>query len=184
MTNALIAAATTVMLLPLGALPTRAEGNIATSPYAGQQTRAIKSLSQDDLKQLRQGEGWGLAKPAELNGVPGPAHLLELASEIGLSDDQISRIEAVQGRMKDAAIEKGAELIAAEMAIEAFFQNKGQSQEALRALLERAEKARAELRFVHLSAHLDTPGMLTRHQIATYIKLRGYDQKAQDHSGH
>jgi hypothetical protein len=48
------------------------------SPYAGQETRRIKSLSEQDIDELRQGRGWGLAKAAELNGLPGPAHLLEM----------------------------------------------------------------------------------------------------------
>lgn len=32
------------------------------SKYAGQVTRAIKSLSEDDIAELRRGGGWGLAK--------------------------------------------------------------------------------------------------------------------------
>lgn len=59
--------------------------NAAASPYAGLETRAIKSLSDADIETLRQGGGWGLALAAELNGVPGPAHLLELKDEIGLA---------------------------------------------------------------------------------------------------
>ena len=47
------------------------------SPYAGEEARAIKSLSADDIAELQRGGGRGLAKPAELNGVPGPAHLLD-----------------------------------------------------------------------------------------------------------
>ena len=40
----------------------------------------IKSLSQDDQSALLAGRGMGLARPAELNGYPGPAHVLELAA--------------------------------------------------------------------------------------------------------
>jgi hypothetical protein len=47
-------------------------------PYAGQDARDIKSLSAEDIAELRRGGGWGFAKSAELNGMPGPAHLLEL----------------------------------------------------------------------------------------------------------
>lgn len=48
------------------------------SKYAGQQKRLIKSLSPGDIAELRRGGGWGLAKAAELNGLPGPAHLLDM----------------------------------------------------------------------------------------------------------
>jgi len=44
------------------------------SKYAGEENRAIKSLSESDIEELLSGSGWGLAKAAELNGVPGPAH--------------------------------------------------------------------------------------------------------------
>lgn len=158
--------------------------DVGHNPYAGQQTRAIKSLSQDDLEQLRKGAGWGLAKPAELNGVPGPAHLLELAADIGLGDEQMATIKAIEARMKEAAIVKGAELIAAEQAIETFFRNKKQSRDELGVLLAKAERARSELRFIHLATHLETPKVLTQHQIATYVRLRGYDQDQAAHPGH
>ena len=58
------------------------EGNHSRkSKYAGEENRSIKSLSPDDIAELRRGGGWGLAKTAELNGVPGPAHLLEMKNE-------------------------------------------------------------------------------------------------------
>ena len=56
------------------------------SKYVGQETRKIKSLSADDIAELTKGGGWGLAKAAELNGYPGPAHILEMGSKIGLNE--------------------------------------------------------------------------------------------------
>ena len=56
------------------------------SKYAGEEKREIKSLSETDIEELKNGQGWGLAKAAELNGVPGPAHLLEMKNEIDLTD--------------------------------------------------------------------------------------------------
>ena len=38
------------------------------NPYAGQQKRIIKALSDADIQALQNGEGMGLAKAAELNG--------------------------------------------------------------------------------------------------------------------
>ena len=61
-----------VLAASLFALPALA----ADMPYAGQQARTIKALSDDDLAALRKGEGMGMAKAAELNGYPGPAHVL------------------------------------------------------------------------------------------------------------
>ncbi len=70
------------------------------SKYAGQQKRMIKSLSADDIAELEKGAGWGLARAAELNGIPGPAHLLELKHEIGLTVEQIEKIKIIYNQMK------------------------------------------------------------------------------------
>jgi hypothetical protein len=51
------------------------------SKYAGEEKREIKSLSATDIEELQNGKGWGLAKAAELNGIPGPVHLLEMKEE-------------------------------------------------------------------------------------------------------
>ena len=56
----------------------------AQSPYVGMQTRSIKALSDQQIADLKAGRGMGLALPAELNGYPGPAHVLELADQLGL----------------------------------------------------------------------------------------------------
>lgn len=144
------------------------------APYAGWQTREIKALSDADLDALRQGEGWGLALSAELNGVPGPAHLLELREEIPLSADQVAAIEDIVRAMRIDAVAAGARLIAAEAAIEAAFRADGLDAQRLRALIAEAEAARAALRFIHLSRHLSTPPLLSTDQIARYNSLRGY----------
>lgn len=144
------------------------------SPYAGFETRAIKSLSETDLEELRRGGGWGLALAAELNGVPGPAHLLELSDEISLSADQVAAIQAIFDEMQSEAVAAGARLIEAEEAIEAAFRTGALDDERLRALIAEAEAARAELRFIHLSRHLSTPPLLSADQIARYNTLRGY----------
>lgn len=144
------------------------------SPYAGMETRAIKSLSDKDIEELRSGTGWGLALSAELNGVPGPAHLLELKTELGLSPQQVSSIEAIHKAMKAEAIPAGERLIAAEAAIETAFVNGPPTEASLRKLVQAAEAARAELRYIHLARHISTPPLLTREQIAKYQKLRGY----------
>lgn len=144
------------------------------SSYAGMEARAIKSLSEDDIEELRRGGGWGLALAAELNGVPGPAHLLELREEIGLTADQVAAIEAILAGMQAEAREAGRRLIAEEAAIEAAFRAGGPTEQTLRTLIAAAEAARAELRFVHLSRHLSTPPLLSDDQIAAYRRLRGY----------
>ena len=144
------------------------------SPYAGEESRAVKSLSADDVAEIRRGGGWGLAKAAELNGLPGPFHLLELKDEIPLTREQVTAITAIHERMREAAVAEGEHFIAAEWALEDAFRAGAVTEKGLRALLADIARSRARLRFIHLSAHLETPALLTDEQIARYDALRGY----------
>ncbi len=150
------------------------------SPYAGQQTRTITSLSADDQKALSNGEGWGLAKPAELNGVPGPAHLLELADKIGLSPSQVDQLNKLFKDMKVQAIALGNEYMAAEKTIDEYFRSGNLSDRALREVVDQAEQTRANLRFLHLSYHHRTLDVVTPEQVKQYNELRGYAKVVND----
>src|SRR5438874_10327714 len=91
------------------------------SPYAGMEKRPIKALSDQQVADLKAGRGMGLALAAELNGYPGPSHLLELAAELGLSDDQRSRIQGLFEAMKAETIPIGEQLIAQERTLDTLF---------------------------------------------------------------
>src|SRR5215208_3498995 len=93
----------------------------AQTPYAGMQTRPIKALSEQQVADLRGGRGMGLALAAELNGYPGPSHVLELAPKIGLSDLQRNSIRAMFDTMKAETIPIGERLIAQEAALDKLF---------------------------------------------------------------
>ena len=147
------------------------------SPYAGEESRAVKSLSPEDIAELRRGGGWGLAKAAELNGMPGPVHLLELKGQIPLTPEQVVAVTAIYERMRAEAIVEGERFIAGEEALEEAFRAGKVSEESLRAMLHDIEQSRARLRFVHLVAHLETPALLTDEQIARYDRLRGYGHR-------
>jgi hypothetical protein len=65
----------------------------------------VTSLSASDIAALEKGEGWGLAKPAELNGYPGPAHVLEFADELDLSETQKEKVNTAFAGMKNKAVQ-------------------------------------------------------------------------------
>jgi hypothetical protein len=165
-----------IALLFLAAAPAAAQHghHQHQSKYAGQEKRNIKSLSPDDLAELRRGGGWGLAKAAELNGVPGPAHLLEMKDKIGLSAEQVAKIEALFKDMQKNAIAAGARLIDLERKLEGEFRAGTVTDASLQSALAAIGKARTELRYIHLSTHLKTPAIVSKKQIALYNKLRGY----------
>jgi hypothetical protein len=91
------------------------------SPYAGEQTRGIKALSSEDVEELLRGGGWGLAKAAELNGMPGPTHVLDMAADLGLSAEQTEKVRHVRDEMRRAAVALGERFVAREAELEASF---------------------------------------------------------------
>lgn len=158
-------------------LPVAAEGeHIHASPYAGEQRRDIKSLSAKDIAELRNGGGWGLAKPAELNGMPGPSHVLKMKHALGLTTDQETAARRLFDEMRDEAIAEGRELIAGETALDTAFRAGTIDQDHLLALLRRIETSRTNLRYVHLAAHLRMIQVLNGDQVKRYNELRGYAQ--------
>ncbi len=87
-----------------------------TSPYAGQEQRTIKALSDQDIRELLDGRGMGLAKAAELNSYPGQLHVLQLADQLGLSDAQRKATESLYANMRERALSIGRQIIDAERA--------------------------------------------------------------------
>jgi len=145
------------------------------SNYLGQEKRPIKSLSEDDIRQLKAGKGWGLAKAAELNGMPGPAHILQMKEKISLSKEQEVKIQALFEDMKSKAIPLGNELIELETKLNDSFANGTVTNELLSQQLDSIYIVRKKLRYVHLVTHLMTPKILTPQQIGQYNQLRGYN---------
>ena len=167
-----------ILTLLLPGLAAEASENASShhSKYAGQQSREIKSLSAEDIAELKRGGGWGLAKAAELNGVPGPIHLLEMKNEIGLDEAQRSAIGTIYRRMKSRAIHHGERLIDLERRLESGFRNRTITDALLRTSLSAIAETKKELRYVHLAAHIETLKILSEKQVRTYNALRGYSK--------
>jgi Spy/CpxP family protein refolding chaperone len=144
------------------------------SHYSGWQSRDIKALSAADLEGLRAGRGMSLALAAELNGYPGPLHVLELADKLSLSPAQRTATQELQQRMKAAAVAAGEEFINAERNLDRLFASRSVSPQLLNEALSRVAQAQAKLRGAHLQTHLDQVRILTPEQVLQYNKLRGY----------
>jgi Spy/CpxP family protein refolding chaperone len=146
--------------------------------YTGHQTREIKALSPEEIKQYRDGAGMGFALPAELNSYPGPMHALELADQLKLTGPQRAGIRALMDRHKAEARAIGARLVEAEQELDALFRSGTVGAGALKMKVEAAGALRAEYRLSHLDTHRQTRALLTREQIVLYDRLRGYAQDA------
>jgi Spy/CpxP family protein refolding chaperone len=161
-------------ILITGILFTSSQGMADVSPYAGQQIREIKALSSQDIADLEAGRGLGMAKAAELNGYPGPAHVLELATDLGLTPEQARAVTAIRDRMSAGARPLGAEILRLERDLDGNFASGLVAEDALAAETEAIGALQGRLRAIHLTAHLATRAVLTPVQIARYQELRGY----------
>jgi Spy/CpxP family protein refolding chaperone len=161
------------------AIAALAIGSVATAvsaqqPYAGQQMRAVASLSDDDVKGFLDGRGMGLAKSAELNGHPGPMHVLELAGELKLTAGQVEAVKAAFERMKAKAKALGEAYVKAETAVDLAFKSGAADAREVAARVVEANRLLGEVRLSHLLAHVEITPVLTPEQRARYAELRGY----------
>jgi Spy/CpxP family protein refolding chaperone len=159
-------------------LLTSAAAANAQTPYAGMQTRPIKALSEQQMADLSAGRGMGLALAAELNGYPGPVHVLELADKLDLSPDQRAGIQRLFDSMKAEAVPLGSKLIEQEADLDKQFAGHTVTPDSLRASTAAVAATQGALRETHLKYHLSTVAVLSPGQIQRYAELRGYGGEA------
>lgn len=153
--------------------------SVISSPYIGQETRHIKALSLEDIDGLLAGAGTpfgGMAKPAELNGYPGPRHVLDAveAGELEATFQQLEQIEALYESMHSDAIEIGKEIIELETRVDNAFARGTITNELLPNMILESGRLYGRLRLIHLETHLSMVEILTPQQVEQYNRLRGY----------
>lgn len=146
----------------------------AERPYAGLEKQPVKALNDQQVADLRAGRGMGLALAAELNGYPGPLHVLELAAQLGLSAEQRNRVQQLYASMKGEAQKAGEQLIEQETVLDRLFKDRTITAESLTTVTGQIGQSQATLRNVHLKYHLTTAELLTPGQLQRYSELRGY----------
>ena len=147
-------------------------------PYAGLEQRTVKALSEQQIADLRAGRGMGLALPAELNGYPGPSHVLENADALGLSAEQRERTKGLFDAMKAEAVPVGERLIEQETKLDRLFADREITPSTLGAVTEEIGMTQGRLRQTHLKYHLAMMDVLSPAQLERYRELRGYGMKA------
>ena len=146
----------------------------SAQPHSGMPNRPIKALSDQQVADLKAGRGMGLALAAELNGYPGPSHLIELSDQLGLTSIQLSNLKGMFDAMRSETIPIGEELVAQEEELDRLFAENVISEQQLKAATENIGETQARLRNVHLRYHLRTRALLQPSQIRRYAELRGY----------
>jgi Spy/CpxP family protein refolding chaperone len=118
------------------------------------------------------GHGFGMAFVADQQDYPGPRHVLELKDRLTLTPEQEARTQALLTAMYAESRPKSARWLEAEAKLRQVFAG-GQANEAtVRAAVAEVEKARAELRLVHLMTHLKMRDVLTDEQRRLYHEAR------------
>jgi Spy/CpxP family protein refolding chaperone len=123
-------------------------------------------------KAVREGRGFGMAFAADQNGYPGPMHVLELKDRLQLTPDQETKIKALMAIMYGESRPKSARLLEAKAGLRRLFAEGTADEATVRAAVEAVERARSEVRLVHLLTHLRTREILTDEQRRMYHEAR------------
>ena len=169
-----------IILIVAGVAPVAAQ---PASPYAGQERNDISALAPQDVNALLAGQGMGFAKAAELNGYPGPLHVIELAGPLSLTPEQLGSSRKLMEGHRARARTLGAEFVTAERALDRLFKERKASAASVSAASERVGAIQARLRAEHLNTHLAQTRLLSPEQVRRYAELRGYSDASSEGGG-
>jgi Spy/CpxP family protein refolding chaperone len=150
-------------------------------PYAGWQARPIKALSDEEIADLKAGRGMELALAAELNGYPGPRHVIDLAEPLKLTEPQLAEFRTLFAAMLAETVPLGEMLIAQEAELDGQFSDGAITVASLNTLTDAIGDTQAALRAAHLRYHLAARDALTPEQTLLYMQLRGYEGNGGEH---
>jgi Spy/CpxP family protein refolding chaperone len=134
--------------------------------------QAAEACSAEFDKVVAEGRGFGMAFAADQNGYPGPMHVLEVKDRLKLTPDQEAKAQTLMHAMFSESKPKSARLLAAEAKLRGLFADRTADDAAVRAAVGEVERARSEVRLVHLLAHLKTRDLLTEDQRRIYHEAR------------
>ena len=185
MSHVMIAVVSAVVLGALAAvnfdLPSPSIGAAAAQhhdPRGSQPGTAVPphrqmQMTLDEIDRVvSQGLGAGMAFAADQNGYPGPTHVLELREQLRLTPAQEARVTALRTAMFPDALPKSAHLGEAEAGLRRLFAEGAADEARVRAAVAEVERARSEVRLVHLLTHLQTRVVLTEEQRRLYHEAR------------
>jgi Spy/CpxP family protein refolding chaperone len=134
--------------------------------------RAAQACATEFEQVVGAGRGFGMAFAADQNGYPGPMHVLELKERLKLSAEQEAKTLHLMHAMFAESTPKSARLLEAEATLRRLFAERTADAAAVRAAVDAAERARRDVRLVHLLTHLKTRDLLTEEQRRLYHEVR------------
>jgi len=130
-----------------------------------------------DKDQLLNGDGTGQTLVAEKNGFPAPQKIISFKDQLGLTKDQLKKINETLTNQPVSATVKGQEIVEAEEELNNLFELGTINEKTLRDKLERIGKMRADLRFVHLQIYLKEKQILSVNQWERLKELQASEVK-------
>ena len=121
------------------------------------------------------GRGFGLAFAADQHGYPGPMHALELKDRLRLTGGQEQAMDRLMDAMFAESRPAAARLLATEQRLRAVFAAGAANEAAVRAAVTDVERTGADVRLIHLLAHLKTRDLLSAEQRHLYHAARWSD---------
>ena len=128
-------------------------------------------------KNIGEGRGFGMAFVADQHGYPGPLHVLELKDRLKLTPEQEAKAQALLTGMFAESRPKSAQLLDAERKLRKLFADGVADEASVRTAVAEVERARSDVRVVHMLFHLKTRDLLTDEQRRVYHAARwsGYE---------
>lgn len=144
----------------------------AAAPPAPSGGATHHACLEEERQAIERGQGFGMALVADRNGFPGPRHVLDMKDDLQLSAEQVREVERLFEKMHARAVSLGNELLMKEAELDRLFGDEVPEEAAVRRHLAEMGALRAELRWVHLSAHLEARGLLSPAQRHAYHAAR------------
>jgi Spy/CpxP family protein refolding chaperone len=130
-----------------------------------------------DKDQLLKGEAGVRILTAERNGFPSPQRVIALKDQLGLTKDQVKKIDEMLTNLPISAAVKGQDIIEAEEDLNRLFESGNINEKTLRTKLERIGKLRADLYFIHLQVYIRTKKVLTDKQLDRFKEIQPGETK-------
>jgi Spy/CpxP family protein refolding chaperone len=145
---------------------------------AASEASPIKALTPETVEGYLAGKGMEAAKAAELNGYPGPRHVLDLADRLHLTPAQLAAVEAAHASMKTEARRLGRAVVEKEAELDRLFASGRATAAEVDRLTAEIAVLQGQLRAAHLKAHLAIRPLFDGATVARYNALRGYGSAA------
>jgi hypothetical protein len=130
-----------------------------------------------DKEMLLKGEAMDQGLVAERNNYPFPQKILSFKEQLGLTKDQVRKMDEMLKNLPIAAAVQGQDVVEAEEDLNMYFASGAVAEKTLRIKLERIGKLRAGLRFTQLQVYVKAKQILSVNQWQRLQELIGSEGK-------